>query len=121
MTKRTQTPNASARNRAPWKFTPQSRSELIWLWPRLWLLLVLIALGFPALTQQAVDKSQDPANSSIQGVVTVISPGGKSMPLEGVRLYGSKVLTILHRSYTINRAKDVVTRDPVSGQRTGGR
>jgi hypothetical protein len=46
MTETTQTLNTSIKNCAPWKFTSQSRSEVIWLWPRLLLLLVLIALGF---------------------------------------------------------------------------
>ncbi len=81
MTETTQTLNTSIRNCAPWKFTSQSRSEVIWLRPRLLLLLVLIALGFPALAQQSVDKSQDPANSSIQGVATVVSSGGESVTL----------------------------------------
>lgn len=50
------------------------------------LFLALIALGAPALAQQSADKSQDPANSTIQGFVVAVSPSGECTPLDGVRL-----------------------------------
>ena len=50
------------------------------------LFFALIALGTPAQAQHSADKSQDPANSTVQGFVIAVSPSGESTPLDGVRL-----------------------------------
>jgi hypothetical protein len=80
-----QPPNNSTRN-ALSTFALRSDSVVVGL--SLWtmLLVALISFGAPALAQQSVDEGQDPANSSIQGVVTAVSPSGESTPLEGVTL-----------------------------------
>lgn len=64
----------------------KARSRVAWLWLRPMLLFALIASGAPTLAQQSVDKGQDAANNSIQGVVTTVGPSGESTTLEGIAL-----------------------------------
>ena len=71
---------------APSMLVSQGRPAVVCTWLHPMLFLALIALGAPALAQQSADKSQDPANSTIQGFVVAVSPSGECTPLDGVRL-----------------------------------